>query len=261
MNRNETMERTIRKKLLEIEQAEGVRILLAIESGSRAWGFASPDSDYDVRFVYARDIDFYLRLDKARDVIEWQLDDILDISGWDVRKTLCLLASSNPTLFEWMTSETVYRTSAEFAEWRQVFLRDYFSPRASLYHYLNMARNNSGEFLQTQGSVRYKKYLYALRATLAARWVACELTQPPILFSDLVEAQLDENLVHLVEELVEKKRISSEMGRGPAISQLNAYIEQTLEELYRYAGEVPSLDARDWNELNKAFQQFVFQVA
>ena len=255
------MERTIRKKLLEIEQAEGVRILLAVESGSRAWGFASPDSDYDVRFIYARDVDFYLRLDKTRDVIEWQLDETFDINGWDARKALGLIASSNPTVFEWMTSEIVYRTSAEFAEWRNIFLRDYFSPRTSLYHYLNMARNNGGEFLQTLGSVRYKKYLYALRAMLAAKWVACELTQPPIAFADLVEAQLDAKLVPLVEDLVAQKKNSSEMGKGPAIRPLNGYIEDTLAELYRYADEVPAVDGRDWVELNRAFQKFATQTS
>ena len=92
---------TIKQKLNEIEKRENVRILHAVESGSRAWGFASPDSDYDVRFIYVREKEFYLRLDKTRDVIEWQLDDTLDINGWDLAKALTLLHRSNPTVFEW----------------------------------------------------------------------------------------------------------------------------------------------------------------
>ena len=80
------MEQVIREKLAEIENKENVRIIMAVESGSRAWGFASPDSDYDVRFVYVRKLEDYLKLDKTRDVIEWQLDDTLDISGWDLKK-------------------------------------------------------------------------------------------------------------------------------------------------------------------------------
>ena len=105
------MKALILQRLKEIESRYDVRILLAVESGSRAWGFASKDSDYDVRFIYVRPRDFYLRLDKTRDVIEWQLDDTLDINGWDITKTLTLLHSSNPTLFEWNSSPIVYKTT------------------------------------------------------------------------------------------------------------------------------------------------------
>ena len=101
------MRKTILEKLETIEKIENVRIIHCVESGSRAWGFDSPDSDYDVRFVYVRPRDFYLRLDKTRDVIEWQLDDTLDINGWDVAKTLGLLHKSNPTVFEWNASPIV----------------------------------------------------------------------------------------------------------------------------------------------------------
>lgn len=94
------MQRLIVDKLHEIEAEEGVRILLAVESGSRAWGFASPDSDYDVRFLYVRRAEDYLRLDAVRDVIERPIDDELDINGWDLQKALRLLYKSNPTLFE-----------------------------------------------------------------------------------------------------------------------------------------------------------------
>ena len=93
------MRELILEKLKEIEVQENIKIQHCIESGSRAWGFASPDSDYDVRFIYVRPKEFYLRLDKTRDVIEWQLDDTLDINGWDIKKALTLLHSSNPTLF------------------------------------------------------------------------------------------------------------------------------------------------------------------
>ena len=91
----------IRRELTKLEQTENIRILHCVESGSRAWGFASPDSDYDVRFIYARPLPCYLRLEKTRDVIEWQLDETLDINGWDLQKALRLLHGSNPTLFEW----------------------------------------------------------------------------------------------------------------------------------------------------------------
>ena len=104
---NSKIIKEINQKLDEIEKKENIKILLAVESGSRAWGFASPDSDYDVRFIYVRDNKDYLRINEIRDVIEWQLDDTLDINGWDIKKTLILLKKSNPTIFEWWNSPII----------------------------------------------------------------------------------------------------------------------------------------------------------
>ena len=135
------MEKLIYKKLQEIEQQENVKILLAVESGSRAWGFASPDSDYDVRFIYVRPKEEYLRLDKVRDVIELPIDNILDINGWDIQKTLRLLYKSNPTLFEWFSSPIIYLETAFADEFRKI-MTEYFSTKKSLYHYIGMAEKN-----------------------------------------------------------------------------------------------------------------------
>ncbi len=137
------MRDVIIEKLREIEQKEQVTILHAVESGSRAWGFASPDSDYDVRFIYVRPAEYYLKLEKTRDVIEWQLDERLDINGWDLQKALRLLHSSNPTLFEWNNSPIVYKTTEEWAEIR-IEINNYFSARSGLYHYLNTATTTTG---------------------------------------------------------------------------------------------------------------------
>ena len=132
------MKDTIQKELAQIEQTQNVRILLAVESGSRAWGFASPDSDYDVRFIYVRPKDAYLRLQKHRDVIELPINDALDINGWDLTKTLRLLHKSNPTLFEWGASPIVYLETDFAARFKSVMGR-YFSSKRGLYHYIHMA--------------------------------------------------------------------------------------------------------------------------
>ena len=110
------MKDIILAKLREIEKTENVKVLHCIESGSRAWGFASPDSDYDVRFIYIRPYEYYLGFDKKRDVIEYELNDVFDISGWDISKALQLLYKSNPTLFEWMQSPIVYYTTDMWQE-------------------------------------------------------------------------------------------------------------------------------------------------
>lgn len=131
------MKNKIIRKRKEIE--ENIKILLAIESGSRAWGFASKDSDYDVRFIYVRKRDDYLQLNKMRDVIEWQIDDVYDINGWDLKKALTLLHSSNPTLFEWAHSPIIYKKENEW-ELVENILVEYFHPKKCLYHYLNTAK-------------------------------------------------------------------------------------------------------------------------
>lgn len=131
------MKEIIQKKLEEIEKQEHVKIILAVESGSRAWGFDSADSDYDVRFIYVREPEMYLKLDNIRDVIEWQLDEVFDISGWDIKKALQLLYKSNPTLFEWINSPIVYKETKETLELRDI-AKEYFDVKKSVMHYLNM---------------------------------------------------------------------------------------------------------------------------
>lgn len=168
-------------KLKEIETHENIRIIHCVESGSRAWGFASPDSDYDVRFIYVRPIEYYLRLDKTRDVIEWQLDETLDINGWDLQKALRLLHSSNPTLFEWNNSPIVYKTTQEWAEISRN-IGHFFQKKAGLYHYLSTAKKNYKEYLKGD-MVKLKKYFYVLRPILACRWILEQQTPPPVLFN------------------------------------------------------------------------------
>ena len=163
------MEKIIKEKLREIEKQENVRILLAVESGSRAWGFASPDSDYDVRFIYVRQKEDYLKLESVRDVIELPIDDMLDINGWDLQKTLRLLYKSNPTLFEWFSSPIIYMET-EFADQFRRVMSNYFSSKRSLYHYISMAEGNYREYLK-RDMVRAKKYFYVLRPVLACRWI------------------------------------------------------------------------------------------
>lgn len=141
------MKEKIQEQLRRIEEAENIKILLAVESGSRAWGFASPDSDYDVRFIYIRRLEDYLRLDAIRDVIELPIDDVLDINGWDLQKTLRLLHKSNPTLFEWFSSPIVYQKT-EFADKFRDLMMHYFSSKKTLHHYVSMAEGNYREYLK-----------------------------------------------------------------------------------------------------------------
>lgn len=245
------MEKLIVSKLHEIEQTENVRILLAVESGSRAWGFASPDSDYDVRFIYIRDKEDYLRLNTMRDVIELPVDEVLDINGWDLQKTLRLLYKSNPTLFEWFSSPIVYMES-DFADLFRRVMNDYFSSKRSLYHYISMAEGNYREYLKG-GMVKAKKYFYVLRPVLACRWVLEKQTPPPMLFSELMKEELPEVLMSDINRLLELKMKSQEIKMIPRIDRINAYLDESIADIKSIVQSMEDTKNPGWMELNKIF--------
>ena len=241
------------QKLKEIEQTENIRILHAVESGSRAWGFPSPDSDYDVRFIYVRNPEFYLKLEKTRDVIELPINDMLDINGWDLNKTLRLLHSSNPTLFEWMSSPVIYRQT-EFIDQLRPMMDTYFSCKSGLYHYLSMAERNYKEFLQGD-SVKVKKYFYVLRPILACKWILRTHTKPPMLFSQLADAELEDSLKPVVDQLLDLKMNTPEIKQIPRVAEINDYLDRTIEKLKAEIAVFPAEHQPDWAPLNQLFLQ------
>ena len=241
----------IKEKLNEIEKEENCRILLAVESGSRAWGFASPDSDYDVRFIYVRPRENYLKLERVRDVIELPINDELDINGWDVDKALKLLHKSNPTVFEWFSSPIVYKTT-DFAERFKPLMLRYFSSKSGLWHYLHMAEGNYREFLKGD-IVKAKKYFYVLRPILACRWILEKETPPPMLFSELMESQLPDYLNETVSGLLALKVNSPEVKLIPKIDVLNEYLDSSITEVKELIERLPQEPAQGWEELDKLF--------
>ena len=242
---------TILSRLNEIENRENVKILLAVESGSRAWGFASPDSDYDVRFIYVRPREAYLRLEKTRDVIELPIEGELDINGWDLDKTLRLLRASNPTLFEWFSSPIVYRETAFAQEFRGIMQR-YFSSKRGLSHYLSMASSNYREYLKGD-TVKAKKYFYVLRPVLACRWILDKGTPPPMLFSELMDAELNPILLPDVDRLLDLKMNAPEIKTIPKIESINHYLDSSIEEVRSRIVQLQEDTNHGWEELDQLF--------
>ena len=244
------------QKLVEIEQVEGIRILHAVESGSRAWGFPSPDSDFDVRFIYIRKPEYYLKLEKTRDVIEFPINDMLDINGWDLNKTLRLLHSSNPTLFEWMSSPIVYRRT-DFIDRLTPVMDDYFSCKSGLYHYLSMAEGNYRDYLKGD-MVRAKKYFYVLRPILACKWILDKQTRPPMLFRDLMESELDEALKPAVLHLLDLKMNSPEIKQIPRVEEVNRYLDETIESVKAQIAALSLEHHPQWEPLNELFLNVLY---
>ena len=230
--------REIDVRLTAIEQEHDVRLLLAVESGSRAWGFPSPDSDYDVRFVYVRRRDWYLSLTPGRDVIETPIEDEIDLNGWDIRKALGLLLKSNAVVSEWIGSPIRYRPDhavvAELAALADAVL----DPRALAHHYASLGRNAAERWLAGDHAVPVKKYFYALRPALAIRYLRERPgSRPPMNLQALIAAvELPRVLATQIDGLVEAKRRTNERANGTRLPDLDALIR---DELAR-AGEVPA---------------------
>ncbi|WP_438349989.1 nucleotidyltransferase domain-containing protein [Paenibacillus sp. FA6] len=254
------MEEIIKEELKTIEEKHNVKILYACESGSRAWGFPSKDSDYDVRFIYINQPDWYLSIDDKRDVIELPINDLLDINGWDIRKALKLLRKSNPPLQEWLLSNIVYYQKYDFINDLGDLSSEVFSPISCFYHYLNMARNNYREYLQGD-QVKIKKYFYVLRPVLACRWIEQHNTMPPILFKDLVESILLEgDLKTQINILLSRKIQGEELDLEPRVNVINEYIDLEIKYLEAYIKTVNFATSNPTTKLDELFRKTLLEV-
>jgi len=238
-----SVRREIDVRLAAIEATHGVRLLMAVESGSRAWGFPSPDSDYDVRFLYVRPRDWYLSLVPGRDVIESPIEDDIDLNGWDVRKALGLLLKSNAVVSEWMLSPIRYRTDDPFISDLAELADDLLNPRAIAYHYARSGKLAADRWLDGEGDVPVKKYFYALRPALAIRAIRLNpASRPPMNLQALVAASdLPGVLIEQIDGLVEAKARTNERSNGARLPDIDALIRSELDR----AGELPVRKLRD----------------
>lgn len=249
------MKEVIEQKLSELEQTENIKILYACESGSRAWGFASPDSDFDVRFIYSRNINHYLSIHDSTDVVGLPVNEVLDIGGWDIRKSLKLFLKSNGPLYEWLQSPIVYSENSPFAAELRSLMPRYFSLRAGANHYLSMAYNTLNDDLQAD-QVKLKRYFYALRPTLACMWILTKKEVPPMEFTPLRSLIKDQDIQRCIDELMEKKQISDEKQMVPPVIVLNNWLADQLKWCKQEITGLSS-DKNDSEELNAVFRKYI----
>jgi predicted nucleotidyltransferase len=245
------------RRIRAAESEHRVRVLLAVESGSRAWGFESPDSDFDARFIYVHERDWYLSIDDKRDVIEYPIVDDIDLNGWELRKALRLFRSSNPVFVEWIQSPIVYLEHESFAAKCRDLLPAVYSCLRGIHHYRSMAKGNYKGYLR-EALVPRKKYFYVLRPLLAVRWIETHGTPAPIEFHKLLPL-LDgqHELVADIQRLLEQKRATPELGLAPQIASIHAFIEAELQRLEGLEPEPmqPSIDAT--GRLNELFAHYL----
>ncbi|MDF2945589.1 MAG: conserved hypothetical cytosolic protein [Bacillales bacterium] len=254
------MKEIILSKLNEIERENNIKIILAVESGSRAWGFPSTDSDYDVRFIYTRPYDWYLSIDKKRDVLENPINDLLDISGWDIQKALRLFAKSNPALLEWLQSPIIYKENFTLPNVLRELSGEFMVKKGCIYHYLHMADGNYRDYLQGE-TVKIKKYFYVLRPLMACMWVEKYSTVPPVEFQELLKLDgLNKNLLNQIDKLLIRKMVGEEMSLEKSIPVINEFIEEKLEYYKNYVKTIEEKNIVDFSKLNNIFLSTLREV-
>ncbi|WP_134686849.1 nucleotidyltransferase domain-containing protein [Brevibacillus migulae] len=251
----------ILQELQKIEQEENVRILYACESGSRAWGFPSKDSDYDVRFLYIRPVEWYVSIFEKRDVIERPINNMLDVNGWDLRKALYLFRKSNPPIQEWLRSPIQYYEKYSVAKQMRSLSPLTFSPKSCMYHYLSMAKGNFRDYLQGE-QVKLKKYFYVLRPILACGWIEKFNTMPPMEFDLLVEKLLpaDRELREAIQRLLTRKKAGEELDYEPRVTPIHDYLEERIEYFQGISTSLKLAEGGQDQQLDALFRSALQEV-
>ncbi|MEH7096271.1 nucleotidyltransferase domain-containing protein [Neobacillus vireti] len=254
------MKERIIEELKRIEQESEVKICYAVEAGSRAWGTSSQHSDYDIRFIYVHKKDWYLSIDQKRDVIEQPINDQLDLNGWDLRKALQLFKKSNPSLLEWLHSHIIYYQAFSLLEKMKELENEIFQPKASLFHYLKMAKGNYRDDSQTE-TINSKRYLNIIRPILAGMWIERYNNFPPNELPQLTEQLISEKEVKREIHKLIKSKINQD---GPYIKLdfpvIHNFIEKEIKHLEDYAGNL-MVPKRDYtNDLNVLFREMLEEV-
>ncbi|MEO8711076.1 MAG: nucleotidyltransferase domain-containing protein [Parafilimonas sp.] len=250
----------IRNELTNLEKEKNIKILYAVESGSRAWGFASKDSDWDVRFIYVHNYDWYLSINEKKDNIETILPNDIDLSGWELRKALLLFRKSNPPLLEWLRSPIVYKEEFSTANQLRNVAKDYFNPKSCLYHYLHMANGNFEAYFKTD-MAKIKKYFYVLRPILACCWIERTNTMAPMEFEVLVDKEIsNNNLKKEINKLLVRKKNGDELDVEKRIQIIDDFIIDKLEHFKNLLADFDSNQSPDMDFLNNIFRSTLQEV-
>ena len=239
----------VKEHLNEIEKNHEVRIIHAIESGSRSWGFPSPDSDFDVRFIYVHKKDWYLQVFPERDVIEVPISDELDIAGWDLKKAMYLAAKGNVVIHEWLNTPTIYQSHYKLYKELKSYIDKSFNPQAAFHHYRSMAKRALHDVNQ-QKEVKLKRFFYFMRALLSARWILEKNSMPSVEFEYLLlNTDIELNNIEEIKNLVVLKSNMMESERLIINEKLINYVETLFENLSEFQLDNTDLQKMNWNQV------------
>ena len=247
-------------KLLETERLHDVKIPLAVESGSRGWGFASPDSDYDCRFVYVHRKNWYLSVQKRPDIIEYSADPVFDVNGWDLKKVLQHIIKSNAVMFEWLSSDEIYIKDEYVSRLLQNLAADFFSPEAVSYHYLSTAKKKLDEILAEE-EAKLKHYFYILRPIANLNYIFQHGRMPFMEYDrTLAQTETPEEILAEINELKALKAVSDESFRIGRSERLIAYFRREILMSSERLSRMKSVKNRDYEQADIVFREITEKV-
>jgi len=234
------------KIIKKIEKEENIKVLFLIESGSRAWGWESEDSDYDVRGVFIQD---YLVVEEVKGQIERKIDN-LDITLWDLRKFLSLMKKSNPSVWEWLSSDIIYMENPLRKRLKYIYERDFNSLKLKK-HYVSMAKQNFHKYINEVGdTANLKKYVYVLRSVACVLWIEKNKTPPQKDYKKVIKL-FPNNIKKFFEKVVADKR-KSENLEGKRNKEIERYVISFFDKSFD-----EDKDKFDIGELNKIFKRSI----
>ena len=250
----------IKNELANLEKDKNIKILYAVESGSRAWGFESKDSDWDVRFIYVHNYDWYLSINEKKDNIEEILPNDIDLSGWELKKALLLLTKSNPPLLEWLRSPIIYNEQFTTVAQLRDAVNIYFNPKSCLYHYLHMANGNYEAYFK-QEVVKLKKYFYVLRPILACCWIERTNEMAPMEFNILMDKEISNPILkNEINNLLLKKKNGDELNTGNRIKIIDDFIIEKLNYFKFFLSDFNFNNSIGFDLLNTIFRNTLKEV-
>lgn len=224
------MDNIIKQKIADIEQKFSVKVILAVESGCRAWGFPSLNSDYDVKFIYVNKPDWYISIDQKQETIELPISNYIDMNGWDILKSFKLLSRYDPSLQEWISSPIVYKSSQDEVDTIKRLAKTSFMPESSFNHYLSMAKTKL-EYIVDKENIRIKNYMYAIRAIFCCQYILAYTSQPPMKISQLLKHLDSEPLKNEIAKLIDIKFENPEKFEIPRVPLIEAFLSEKLSSL------------------------------
>lgn len=252
------MKDTLIETLRRIEKENNIKILLAVESGSRAWGFSSPDSDYDVRFIYVHDPKWYFSVASQPDTIDYMSEDrLLDFSGWELRKTLQLLAKTNPNLSDWLLTDKIYLADRKFLQRIQEAQANFYNPINAMYHFFNIAKRHDEGYLRRNGCT-LKKFLYFLRGVLACEYIEQHKKHPPVDFRTLVNETVKDSVMReKIQDLLDLKTRSKESDEVIVDYSLQRFAFELYDSIAKRLGDFrPELNKHNWADLDSLLYNY-----
>lgn len=254
------IEDQILEKLKNTQTKYNVKIPIAIESGSRGWGFSSKDSDYDCRFIYVHEKDWYLSVLDKKDFIEYAADEVFDINGWDLKKVLKHIMKSNAVMLEWLMSNEVYFKNESVNNKLLDVAKEYFNPTSVSYHYLNMAKKKMCD-IKSENESKLKNYFYVLRPIACILFIDKYKEIPFMEYkNNLEKIDVRDDVLAEIYRLLEIKPEVCESYKIPKNNLLIDYFDTVIEETEEKLKNIKFEKNRNYDNIDNVFKEIIEMV-